>query len=47
MLRLLQPGDVQGIFADADDLIRGYYYKPSSSLDHGIKNFAQWFVDYF
>jgi len=43
----LQPGDVPDTFADVDDLVRDVGYKPSTSIDKGIKAFAQWYKDYY
>lgn len=42
----LQPGDVQGTYADVDDLVRDFDYKPNTSLEDGMKNFVDWFKDY-
>lgn len=42
----LQPGDVQGTYADVDDLVRDFDYKPNTSLEEGMKNFVDWFKDY-
>ena len=43
----LQPGDVIGTFADIDDLIKDFDYKPQISIQEGIKNFAEWFKYYY
>lgn len=43
----LQPGDVPDTYADIDDLIRDMDYKPSTSLDVGMKNFTEWFNSYY
>jgi len=43
----LQPGDVIGTFADIDDLIKDFDYKPQISIQDGIKNFAEWFKYYY
>jgi UDP-glucuronate 4-epimerase len=43
----LQPGDVPDTFADVDDLVRDFDYKPSTSIKEGIGKFAEWFVDYY
>ncbi len=43
----LQPGDVPDTFADVDDLVRDVGYKPSTSIDNGIKAFAQWYKNYY
>ena len=43
----LQPGDVPDTFADVDDLYRDLQYKPSTSTKCGIKQFVQWYIEYF
>ena len=43
----LQPGDVPDTYADVDDLVRDFDYKPSTSIQDGIGKFAEWFVDYY
>ena len=43
----LQPGDVKDTYADIDDLVRDFDFKPSTSVQEGIDNFAKWFVDYY
>jgi UDP-glucuronate 4-epimerase len=43
----LQPGDVPDTFADVEDLVRDFDYKPSTTIDEGIGKFAKWFVDYY
>lgn len=43
----LQPGDVPDTYADVDDLVRDFDYKPSTSIEEGIAKFAEWFVNYY
>jgi len=43
----LQPGDVPDTFADVDDLIKDFDYKPSMSMEIGVKNFVDWYLNYF
>ena len=43
----LQPGDVVDTYADVDDLIRDFDYKPSTSIEEGVGKFAEWFVEYY
>ncbi len=43
----LQPGDVPDTYADVADLVRDVDYKPSTTVDEGIKNFAVWYKDYY
>jgi len=42
----LQPGDVPDTYADVDDLIEEFGYKPSMSLKQGVENFAKWYMEY-
>jgi len=42
----LQPGDVPDTYANVDDLVREYNYKPSMSMKDGIKNFVDWYREY-
>jgi UDP-glucuronate 4-epimerase len=43
----LQPGDVPDTFADIDDLVRDFDYKPSIDIETGIRRFADWYLDYY
>jgi len=40
----IQPGDVPATFADVNDLVRDYEYRPDTSVKEGIRNFVKWFV---
>ena len=40
----LQPGDVPDTYADVDDLVMEFHYKPSMSVKQGVKNFIVWFM---
>jgi UDP-glucuronate 4-epimerase len=42
----LQPGDVPDTYADVDDLIRDFDFKPKVSVNEGVKNFVKWYVQY-
>lgn len=42
----LQPGDVPDTYADVDDLVKEFGYKPSMSVKEGVKNFAEWYKEY-
>jgi UDP-glucuronate 4-epimerase len=42
----LQPGDVEGTFADVEDLVRDFNYKPATTLEVGMKRFVEWFNTY-
>ena len=42
----LQPGDVPDTYADVDDLVKDFGYKPSMSITEGVKNFVDWYKEY-
>ena len=42
----LQPGDVPDTFADVDDLVKDFDYKPSMGIEEGVKNFVDWYQEY-
>ena len=39
----LQPGDVPDTYADVDDLVREFDYKPATKISDGVRNFVQWY----
>jgi len=43
----LQAGDVQATYANVDDLVEQFHYKPSTSVEDGIIRFVSWYRDYF
>lgn len=43
----IQPGDVEKTWADVDDLINNFDYKPDTSIDDGIRRFIEWYKDYY
>jgi UDP-glucuronate 4-epimerase len=43
----LQDGDVPETFANVDDLIREIDFKPSTSIQTGIKKFIDWYQEYY
>jgi UDP-glucuronate 4-epimerase len=42
----MQPGDVPATYADIEDLTRDIGFKPSTTIEDGIKRFAKWYRDY-
>ena len=42
----LQPGDVPDTYADVDDLVRDFDYKPTTSVSEGVKRFVDWYQKY-
>jgi len=43
----IQPGDVPDTYADISDLSDELGYQPSTSVTEGVKNFCQWFKEYY
>jgi UDP-glucuronate 4-epimerase len=43
----MQEGDVVSTYADVSSLMRDFNYKPSTSLDEGIKAFVVWYQDFY
>ena len=42
----LQPGDVSETYADIEDLIDEFGYKPSTTINKGIRSFVKWYKEY-
>lgn len=42
----LQLGDVPDTYADVDELVEEFGYKPLISVEQGVENFARWYKDY-
>jgi UDP-glucuronate 4-epimerase len=43
----LQAGDVPDTYADVEDLVEQFCYKPSTSIEDGIDSFVAWYREYF
>jgi UDP-glucuronate 4-epimerase len=43
----LQVGDVPDTFADVEDLVRDVGYKPATPVEVGVKNFVEWYLQYY
>lgn len=43
----LQPGDAPDTFADSSNLERSVGYKPSYSVEEGVKQFVDWYRDFY
>ena len=43
----MQPGDVPVTYADTSALERDFGYKPSTSLRIGLRNFAEWYAEFY
>jgi len=43
----LQPGDVPDTYANVDDLVEQFHYKPATPVAQGVDNFVEWYKGYF
>ena len=43
----MQLGDVEMTYADVEDLIRDFNFKPSTSLRDGLRKFAEWYKKFY
>ena len=43
----IQPGDVERTWANVDDLIKDYNYRPNTSIKEGVKAFVDWYKGYY
>jgi len=43
----LQAGDVPDTYADVQDLVEEFDYKPATAVEDGIDRFVNWYRDYF
>ena len=43
----MQPGDVYQTYADVTDLMNDYDFKPETTIEEGLKQFADWFLPYY
>jgi UDP-glucuronate 4-epimerase len=43
----LQPGDVPDTYADTSDLVNDVDYQPNTTIETGIKNFVDWYLDFY
>ena len=43
----MQPGDVYQTYADVDDLMRDFDFRPATPLAVGLERFAEWYRDYY
>ncbi len=39
----LQDGDVPETYADIDDLVKDFGFKPNTTIDEGIEKFVEWY----
>jgi UDP-glucuronate 4-epimerase len=43
----MQPGDVERTWADVNQLIKDYDYRPNTSIKDGVKSFIAWYKEYY
>jgi UDP-glucuronate 4-epimerase len=43
----MQPGDVAATYADVDDLEREVGFRPSTSIEDGVRRFVDWYCAYY
>lgn len=43
----MQPGDVYQTFADVTELMRDFDFKPSTTIQDGLRSFAEWYKEYY
>jgi UDP-glucuronate 4-epimerase len=42
----LQAGDVPDTYANVEDLVEQFHYKPATTVEEGIARFVTWYLDY-
>jgi UDP-glucuronate 4-epimerase len=47
VMKPMQLGDVPDTFADVDELIADVGYKPDTPIEVGVRNFVDWFKEYY
>jgi UDP-glucuronate 4-epimerase len=43
----LQDGDVPDTYANVEDLVKEFDYKPDMSVKQGVANFVKWYKDFY
>lgn len=43
----MQPGDVEVTYADVEDLMEDFGFKPNTPLRKGLSEFAKWYYDFY
>lgn len=44
---LFQPGDVPDTYANVDDLVEQFHYKPATTVNDGIQRFVDWYREFY
>ena len=42
----IQPGDVEDTYADVEDLVEEFNYKPKTTVKDGVESFVKWYKEY-
>lgn len=43
----MQQGDVYETYADVQELMNDFGFKPSTTIEEGLSKFAEWFLNYY
>jgi len=43
----LQAGDVPDTYANVDDLVEQFHYKPATTVKDGIQRFVDWYLEFY
>jgi UDP-glucuronate 4-epimerase len=43
----MQPGDVPMTYADVDDIVRDFGFRPETPLSQGLSSFVAWYRQYY
>ena len=43
----IQPGDVESTYANTKNLEEYINFKPNTSIERGIKQFIEWYLEYY
>ncbi len=46
-IQIFNYGDVYQTYADVDELVKDFGFKPSTSLEEGLSRFAKWYKEYY
>jgi UDP-glucuronate 4-epimerase len=43
----MQSGDVPATYADVEDIVRAFDFRPSTSIKEGISRYVTWYRSYY
>ena len=43
----MQPGDVYQTYADVDELVKDFHFKPDTPLEKGLDAFVTWYKGFY